>query len=170
MSFSGRLSIVDSDPHESVTSTSNSIIPLSIAQRTNMESPSPPSMGIGNLKRLNSRSHQKQNRIRQPADALNTQNYTSYHQKYKNDLMRLNEIPSSTVKNLAKELLDTRAHLNCQQIQVQKMRKEHETQLKVLCRELLNLESGLRKSEQDLKIQIQQKDKKITDIQMFKIM
>ena len=64
MSFSGRLSIVDSDPHESVTSTSNSIIPLSIAQRTNMESPSPPSMGIGNLKRLNSRSHQKQNRFK----------------------------------------------------------------------------------------------------------
>ena len=87
MSFSGRLSIVDSDPHESVTSTSNSIIPLSIAQRTNMESPSPPSMGIGNLKRLNSRSHQKENRIRQPADNLSDQNYTPYYQKYKNDLM-----------------------------------------------------------------------------------
>ena len=163
MSFSGRLSIVDSEPHESVTSTSNSIIPLSIAQRRNMESPSPPSMGIGNLKRLNSHSHQKENRIRHSADAINEQNYTPYHQKYKNDLMRLNEIPSSTVKSLAKELLDTRARLNCQQIQVQKMRKEHESQLKVLCRQLLSLESGLRKTEQDLKLEIQQKEKKIQE-------
>ena len=163
MSFSGRLSIVDSEPHESVTSTSNSIIPLSIAQRTNMESPSPPTMGIGNLKRLNSRSHQKENRIRLPADVLNDQNYTPYHQSYKKDLMRLNEIPSSTVKSLAKELLDTRAHLNCQQIQARKMRKEHESQLKMLCRQLLNLESGLRKTEQELKAQIQEKDKKIQE-------
>ena len=161
MSFSGRLSIVDSEPHESIASTSNSIIPLSIAQRINMESPSPPA-GVGvNLRRSNNGSHQKQNGANISLNNLHDNNHI-YHKKYKCDSIK-SDIPSSTVKNLAKELIETRAHLNLQQIQVRKMRDEHESQLKVLCRQLLNLESGLRKSERELKMEIQQKDKKIQE-------
>ena len=161
MSFSGRLSLIDSEPHESIASTSNSIIPLSIAQRINMESPSPPT-GVGvNLRRLNNGLYQKQNGANISLNNLHDKNQT-YHKKYKCDTIK-SDIPISTVKKLAKELIETRAHLNVQHIQVRKMRDEHESQLKVLCRQLLNLESGLRKTERELKQDIQQKDKKIQE-------
>ena len=162
MSFSGRLSILDSDPHESVVSTSNSIIPLSIAQRINMESPSPPTGEIGSLHRLSNRSN-NQKQIGVSSSNNIHDNYLRRHSRCKgNDNMK-SDIPLSTVKNLAKELIETRAHLNLQHIQVRTMRKNHESQLNNLCKQLLNLESGLRKTEKDLKLEIQQKEKKIQE-------
>ena len=162
MSFSGRLSILDSDPHESVVSTSNSIIPLSIAQRINMESPSPPTGEIGSLHRLSNRSN-NQKQIGVSSSNNIHDNYLRRRSRCKgNDNMK-SDIPLSTVKNLAKELIETRAHLNLQHSQVRTMRKNHESQLNNLCKQLLNLESGLRKTEKDLKLEIQQKEKKIQE-------
>ena len=163
MSFSGRLSIVDSEPHtESVASTSNSIIPLSIAQRINMESPSPPTTtAIGNLHRL---GHPSKPNAKYGSYASSNIHDNFHSHKYRGSTGSVKtSIPSSTVKKLAKELIETRAILNLQQIKAKTMREEHESQLRILCRQLLDLESGLRKTERELKIEIQHKDKKLKE-------
>ena len=117
MSFSGRLSILDSDPHESVVSTSNSIIPLSIAQRINMESPSPPTGEIGSLRRLSNRSN-NQKQIGVSSSNNMHDNYLRRPSRCKNNDNTKSDIPLSTVKNLAKELIETRAHLNLSLIHI----------------------------------------------------
>ena len=168
MSFSGRLSIMDSAEPPFVSSTTNSIIPLSIAQRTNMESPTgswvnplvsnqPNQKRDGNRKTdatFNKSCHHKHSHLQ------NSSNNLRHHQNTNNrDRVNL----SSTVKLLAKELLDTRANLKLHQTQIKRMREERELQLTVLCRQLLEFESGLRKTERELKAKIQQKDNKINE-------
>lgn len=152
MSFSGRLSIMDSEP-PCGTSTSNSIIPLSIAQRSTMGSSSPP------LVTSYTRGNRSSQRKDEPPKTKRRSN--SFVCNCGHIVGNIDS--SSTIKHLAKELLETRAELNNIQTQIKALRGAQESQLTVLCRQLLDLERGLRKTERNLNIKIQQKDKKIRE-------
>ena len=172
MSFSGRLSIMDSET-PFLASSSNSIIPLSIAQRTNVDGG-----------RSTSQIHQVD---RRPAPTTAATKYDPLSAKYQNRShhhqpkrsgslggknkqmfcpcgnIRSDFDSSFIVRRLAKDLLEARTNLKQQHAQINHTREQHEAQLTGLGGQLVDFERSLRKTERDLKTQLQQKDKKISE-------